>query len=495
MRTERRPGVSVLCVVVLLTVLAFVSIGCAADTYTVCPGGGCDYNSIQAAIDAAEAGDTIAVYSGTYYETVTVPRQLTVKGMDTGGGNPVVDARGRGSAITLAHDGGLLDGLTVVNATGYQQAGILVYSNSSTISNCIAANCYYGIWLAASCNNTLTGNTAHANDDFGIYLSSASNNTLTGNTAHANIDVGICLRSGSNNNTLTGNTASDNCYGNGIYLDASSYNYLADNTASNQSNGLYLDSSSSYNTLTGNTVSKNYLGLYLRHASYNALTGNAANANSNVGIRLAYSSDNSLTSNAASFNSNGGIRLDSSDCNSLTSNAVSYNTDGIRLTGSSYNNVSGNTVARNEEGIALIASSNNCLTDNVVSNNSVGLHLDHACSGNLIYNNYFENPVNAHDTGTNSWNRTRTAGTNRVGGPFSGGNYWHDYTGEDTNGDGLGDTLLPYTAAGHIRTGGDHLPLVEAEATAPVPGYGAIAAVLGCVALLVLLRRRHTCGR
>jgi len=42
----------------------------------------------------------------------------------------------------------------------------------------------------------------------------------------------------------------------------------------------------------------------------------------------------------------------------------------------------------------------------------------------------------------------------------------------DTNGDGLGDTLLPYNASGEITTGGDWHPLVQE----PSPCFIATAA-------------------
>jgi len=62
--------------------------------------------------------------------------------------------------------------------------------------------------------------------------------------------------------------------------------------------------------------------------------------------------------------------------------------------------------------------------------------------------------------GVNKWNISKTLGTNIMGGPYLGGNYWSDYTGVDNTGDGLGDTDVPYNSKGNIATGGDYLPLV-----------------------------------
>ncbi|HDS45227.1 MAG TPA: hypothetical protein ENN68_03895 [Methanomicrobia archaeon] len=451
MKRERRRIWYCLLFAAVFTVLVFVSVGGAA-TYTVCSRG-CDYTSIQAAVTAARPGDTIVVHSGTYYENVNVNKQLVLKGKDTGGGKPVVDAGGRGNAITLSHDGIVLDGFTAINAGGYPQAGIAVTSNYNTILNNLASNNELGIYLPSSSKNTLTNNTANSNKVYGILLlSSSNNNKLTSNKASNNRDenapwywaCGIQLKNGCNDNTLTGNTVSSNTYGL-VLADSSNNNTLTDNIAnSNRYYGIFLCYSSTNNTLTGNTAVNHKefalsTGIHLDSSSYNNLVGNTA-SNNGRGIYLALSSYNALTGNTVSNNQNG-IHLWTASTNTLTDNTASQNNKGIWLYSSSNNNIlKGNTATTNSyHGICLESSNNN-----------------------QIYNNYFENTNNAFDDGTNIWNIPKTQGMNIVGGSWLGGNYWSNYAGTDTNGDGLGDTLLPYNSLGYIANGGDCLPLIMA---------------------------------
>jgi parallel beta-helix repeat protein len=123
-------------------------------------------------------------------------------------------------------------------------------------------------------------------------------------------------------------------------------------------------------------------------------------------------------------------------------------------------------IADNAGGIWLNISDNVTITGNNVTTNGIGINLT-SSNGNTIYNNYFDNTNNAWGDGTNVWNITPIQGTNIIGGFWLGGNYWNDYAGADTDGDGLGDTLLPYNSSGGIQQGGDWHPLTEVATSLP----------------------------
>ena len=173
------------------------------------------------------------------------------------------------------------------------------------------------------------------------------------------------------------------------------------------------------------------------------------------------------------YNNTNGVYIRLSSKNTISENIVSNNDHGIRLTGSSLgqktenNIISENTITKNNNNGILITPGCrlNIISTNNITQNNFGVKIKKegpaGSNNNLIYNNKFNNTNNAKDQCNNRWNITKTPGTNIIDGPFLGGNYWGDYSGYDVDGDGLGDTLLPYNCSENITNGGDWHPLTE----------------------------------
>jgi len=214
---------------------------------------GRNYDTIQAAINNATAGDTIRVATGTYNENVDINVPINLVG--AGAGVTVVNASSSADYVfNITANSVNISGFTVTGATGAWSAGIfLSASNYSRIENVNASNNYVGIYLDSySSYTTVADSTASDNAKYGIALTLSDYNTLTNNTAEGNF-AGVFLSS-SSSNTIENNSLDNN--GNGIILQSSSNNNtIAGNTLSGNSNSDFRSSTSSGNTLINNTFS------------------------------------------------------------------------------------------------------------------------------------------------------------------------------------------------------------------------------------------------
>ena len=192
----------------LLTVVSsFVAVA-NADTLLV-PS---EYTTIQAAMTAAQVGDTVLVADGIYTGEGNTNLTFAEKGFilrsQNGPKNCIID--GGGISVPFVFVGeppeSVVDGFTITNGGGYPGGGMYLYYNSNpTIRNCI-----------------ITGNTTGQKGGGGLYLALA-NPTLTNclianNSAGAGVggDVYCTMSSPTMSNcTIVGNTA--NGLGGGIY--------------------------------------------------------------------------------------------------------------------------------------------------------------------------------------------------------------------------------------------------------------------------------------
>jgi parallel beta-helix repeat protein len=206
------------------------------NMYTVCKPSGCDYTSIQAAINDLSMGDRIYVFNGTYNENVVVNKSLTIQGEDKD--TTIIDCDGSGNCVYVDNtDGTNISGFTIQNGSH----GINVNSSDFTTitNNKVKGNTYYGIFLASS--------------NYGII----SDNDATDNKYYYGIGI-----SNSNDTTIENNNASDNWYG--IYVLGSCDNIVENNTANNNLyTGIYLSSfTCTYPTYSNNIINNTFTGSY-----------------------------------------------------------------------------------------------------------------------------------------------------------------------------------------------------------------------------------------
>jgi len=170
-----------------------------------------DFTSIQAAIDNASSGDTIVVAPGTYSETLSISKSLTIIGEDRD--TTIVDGQGVGDAISIRSDSVTITGLTVMsNGTGIRRNAIAVDHHGGIIVDATKlAGSYYALSLAF-CSNSIFSNNVIINNTFGIELINTNNNVFSNNTISGNGE-GIAFDYINNLNVFFGNTFLDNIEG------------------------------------------------------------------------------------------------------------------------------------------------------------------------------------------------------------------------------------------------------------------------------------------
>ena len=284
--------------------VAFVSLSAAGQTTIHVPAGKA---TIQAAIDAAAPGDTIAVAAGTYLENIDFKGKAIAVVSDSGPASTTIDGNRVGPVVSF-HTGegaaSILQGFTIKNgssAAGNSGGGVSVLAASPKIlGNTIIGNAGCGGAGIGVLNgspviqdNVISNNTMSAaggcsgGDGGGIFLYGAGTPALDRNrifSNSANIGGGVAILNGAaplvTENLVANNSATQ---GGGIYYQTSGapLTIVANTIAGNRSvqgAGLYADPLESA-TIIDNVITslQGEITVYCGHSAAGALASFAYN--------------------------------------------------------------------------------------------------------------------------------------------------------------------------------------------------------------------------
>ncbi|MDP2948923.1 MAG: NosD domain-containing protein [Chloroflexota bacterium] len=143
--------------VLLLTMTAGIA---SAATIRVVPGPG---TPIQAAVNAASAGDVIFVGAGTYTENVVVNKSVSIKG--AGAKTTTVQGNSNNTVFTVTASDVSITGFTIKGADNVWQSGILVSgADNVRIANNVVERNAYGVFLWDSNAASIVNNVIRYND-------------------------------------------------------------------------------------------------------------------------------------------------------------------------------------------------------------------------------------------------------------------------------------------------------------------------------------------
>jgi nitrous oxidase accessory protein len=332
---------------------------------------------LQDRIAGASPGDIILVYPGTYYGGLNVNRRLVLLGLD----DPVIDAQGSGSVISLTAGGATVAGFTLVHSGNEtHDSGIKVSSSGNHILNNRIGGHQYGVYLFPLADgNVIRNNTITNSSREGIHGENLRDKTI--------IDSNLILNHG----------------GDGVHVEYSWNVSLRNNTiAYNERNGVTFNYSHE-TRVEGNRVESNGMdGTFISSGARDIIDGNTFSLNGNNGLFMMLSQDpelrgdqieeysqseylNLVRDNTCAGNGRAGITLREITA-SVWGNVLQFNGYGIQAMGSAAR-IAGNRASRNYIGIVLTSTERNVLSGNEAAWNEYGIYVEGRSLENVISTN------------------------------------------------------------------------------------------------------------
>jgi parallel beta-helix repeat protein len=301
------------------------------------------FRTITEAINLANDGDTVYVFSGTYNESLVINKRISlIGGIDDKPSNISRGAEHK-YLIEITADFVTIENFGIRDPERFisSQSGALIHVTSNNVvlqQNNISQCDLWGIYLDSSDDNMISGNII--NDTKGVFASSSNNNVFSNNNISNSSDAGMNLRS------------------------------------------------SMRNILYDNYLTLNIYGIYIKDCSNTNITQNMFTKNVFHGIYLTGGTTDVVRENDFKNNTVSGITLDSSDC-IITENLFNYGQVGISLqrtgcqiSNNSFQNMSSTALTATQTSSDNIIYQNRFLRNTINAREKGNNHWDNGTVGN-----------------------------------------------------------------------------------------------------------------
>lgn len=357
-----------------------------ATTLYVGGSGPGNHTTIMSAVNAADPGDTIYVYSRTYFEDVHIGKPLSLIGENRE--TTIVRGSGMLDTILVLADWVNISGFTAENSgSSFGVSAIRIFFvNNCTVTNNWVSDETYGITVWGSSFNTVKDNVVEGNYN-GIYVWHSDNNLIQNNTAINNRN-GVYVEGPASHNTIVYNNISKSNK-NGIYVEGFNSNVftIANNEIWGNRAGLYLESTN-INTITDNTFFDNDYGMVLFNTSYSVLSNNVM---TREGIHMDGDSLEHWNTHVIDLSNT----IDGEPVRYLknvTGGMVPLNTGEVILANCVNIIVNNQNLSEGTTGVVIGFSSFISITNNIVSRNyAAGIFVSHSDNNTIQYNNASSN--------------------------------------------------------------------------------------------------------
>ncbi len=359
-----------------ITLSMFVASPVIAKQWLISP-----QENLQITLDSTSDGDNVILSAGLYSGNFIINNAIRLTGVP----GTIIDAQGKGNAITINSSTVTIEHLTINN-----------WGDDLTEQNA-------GIYSAKKSQNILIKNNKLDGSGFGIWLQK---------TEHTKVL----------NNIISGNPklrSSDR--GNGIQLSGVKHVEIRGNDVSHTRDGLYIISSQE-STLENNTMHDLRYGVHYMYSHNNKVLNNHA-YNTRAGFALMSSKHLIVDGNSTTDSEDYGFLLNFITSSTLSNNSIS----------NVWTKPENKVLGRDGKGLFVYNSAYNTISGNKIDTAEIGIHLTAGSENTKIYGNSFiNNPL-----------QVKYVSNKKQEWSLDGqGNYWSNYLGWDMNNDNIGDVVF-----------------------------------------------------